>query len=261
MTGGNNNTASGDRSAVCGGDANIASGTRSSISGGFTNDATAFSWIGGGQNNLAGGALADYDARHADLVAQRKLLAEREDEASQLALERLEGLDTIGAPDFDAVLLPQGGKRLQAIAPLLAYYDVDPAEVRYLGTAHWDDVRLGTEPALAGGWFTAPPPALWRSFRDRYKETYNKVPPRIAALAYDATALAAVLTRRALETGRDPDFGPDVLTQPSGFAGIDGVFRFLPTGEVQRRLAVLELRRGGFQVLDRAPNDFRQFGF
>ena len=206
-------------------------------------------------------ALADYDARHADLVAQRELLAEREDEASQLALERLEGLDTIGVPDFDAVLLPQGGKRLQTIAPLLAYYDVDPAEVRFLGTAHWDDVRLGTEPALAGGWFTAPPPDLWRSFRDRYKETYDKVPPRIAALAYDATALAAVLTRRALQNGQDPDFGPVVLTQPSGFAGIDGVFRFLPTGEVQRRLAVLELRRDGFQVLDRAPNDFRQIGF
>ena len=43
--------------------------------------------------------------------------------------------------------------------------------------------------------------------------------------------------------------------------GVFDRFRFLPNGEVERRLAVLELRRNGFAVLDAAPRDFRQVGF
>jgi ABC-type branched-subunit amino acid transport system substrate-binding protein len=201
-------------------------------------------------------ALADYEARHRALLQQRKILAGRSDEAAKRALKRLDGLDTLGAPDFQAVVLPEGGKRLQTVAPLLAYYDVDPAEVRYLGTALWDDVRLGTEPALAGGWFTAPPPAPWTSFRERYEKIYGNAPPRIAALAFDATALAAVLTRSAVESGGEPDFSRPVITQPGGFAGVDGLFRFRDSGDVERSLAVLEMRRGGFEVREDAPSSF-----
>jgi len=78
--------------------------------------------------------LGNYDARRQALVAQRRILAARPDDASQLALKRLDRLETLGAPDFQAVLLPAGGQRLQAIAPMLAYFDIDPAEVRYLFT-------------------------------------------------------------------------------------------------------------------------------
>lgn len=202
--------------------------------------------------------LADYDARRQVLLNQRQLLAARGDEAAKLALKRLDGLETLGPPDFQAVILPDGGRRLQAIAPLLAYFDVDPAEVRFLGTALWDDPELGSEPALQGGWFTAPPPALWTAFRERYQRTFGEAPPRLATLAYDTAALAAVLARGALESGQEPDFSQAVLTQPSGFAGIDGVFRLLPSGEVERTLAILEMRRGGFKVIDEAPRNFQQ---
>ncbi|MFQ5775776.1 MAG: penicillin-binding protein activator [Kiloniellaceae bacterium] len=206
-------------------------------------------------------ALADYDVRRQALLAQRQVLAARADEAAKLALKRLDGLETLGAPDFDAVVVPAGGKRLQTVAPLLAYFDVDPAEVRYLGTAEWADPRLGAEPTLAGGWFTAPPPELWETFRKRYRTSFGKEPPRIAALAYDATALAAVLARRAVDANEKVDFSRAALTQPSGFSGVDGVFRFLPDGDIERRLAVLELRRGGFKVLDEAPRTFQEVAY
>ena len=202
--------------------------------------------------------LADYDARREELLKQRQILAARDDDAAKAALKRLDGLETLGPPDFQAVILPNGGRRLQAIAPLLAYFDVDPAEVRFLGTALWDDPELGSEPALQRGWFTAPPPILWTAFRERYKETFGDAPPRLATLAYDTTALAAVLARQALESRQEPDFSQIALTQPSGFAGIDGAFRFQPTGEVERTLAILEMRRNGFKIIDEAPRNFQQ---
>ncbi len=169
----------------------------------------------------------------------------------------LSPLVTALGTDMDAVLLPEGGNRVRVLAPLLAYHDIDPAQVRFLGTALWDDPTLGLEPTLIGGWFAAPDPAPWSDFSRRYRELHAEAPPRLATLAYDATALAAVLGRAAA----GPDFTPATLTQPNGFAGIDGIFRLTPEGAVERGLAVLEVQREGAVVIDPAPRSFEEVGF
>ncbi len=198
--------------------------------------------------------LASYEARAAALAAERAALAGRQDQASIEALERLNRYDTLGEIGFDAVLLPEGGARLRSVAPLLPFYDIDPAEVRLLGTALWQDPDLGVEPALVGGWFAAPQPELWEAFERRYRAIYEATPPRVASLAYDATALAAVLAR----SGGAEGFTMDALMQPSGFIGTDGVFRFREDGTVERALAVLELQREGIIVVDPAPQSFEE---
>jgi hypothetical protein len=203
-------------------------------------------------------ALANYDERHEALLELKEELERRNDEDSARQLKELEHIDTIGSPDFDAILLPVGAKNLMTIAPLLAYYDVDPDEVQFLGTAFWADPRLGSEVTLQGGWFAAPPPAMWDEFKVRYEATYKSQPVKVASLAYAATALAAVLTRRATDAGRAPDFSTAAITQASGFAGMDGIFRFLPNGEIQRGLAVLEMTEKGLVLLDAAPQSFEE---
>ncbi len=204
--------------------------------------------------------LAQYDERHQALLEERaKLEASGDDEAAKMALKRLENLDTLGKPDFDAVLLPLGGRSLLSVAPSLAYFDVDPVEIHYLGTALWDDPSLGTEPSLVGGWFAAPPPALWDGFRARYEQTYGSAPPRVATLAYDLVALSAVMARTTAGTGLPADFGVAALTQPSGFAGVDGIFRFTADGVVERGLAILEMERNQLRELEAAPQSFEAF--
>lgn len=202
--------------------------------------------------------LANYDARVAELNRQRAALRARGDQASQRALARLRGLDTVGDPGFDAIFLPEGGTRLRTLGPLLAFFDVDPKEVQYLGSSLWYDASLGSEPTLQGGWFAAPAPAQWIAFRDRYRRLFGDVPPRVAALGYDSTALAAVLARRASEADQFVVYDSELLAQPSGFSGVDGIFRFLPSGAVQRGLSVLELQRDDFIVRDPAPETFEQ---
>jgi branched-chain amino acid transport system substrate-binding protein len=159
--------------------------------------------------------------------------------------------------DYDALLLPEGGARLKALAPLLPYYDIDPDKVHFLGTGLWDEAGIGAEPALANGWYAAPPPADRADFEQHFKDLYHRAPPRLATLAYDATALAAVLARS--EGGAD--FSATALTNPSGFAGVDGIFRLRPDGLVQRGLAVLEVHRDGNAVIDPAPETFQAQGF
>lgn len=168
----------------------------------------------------------------------------------------VDGVDPNIARPVDGLLLPEGGARLRALAPLLPFFDIDPRAVRFLGTGLWDDPSLSTEPALVGGWYAGPAPEGFADFSRRFEQGFGRRPPRLASLAYDATALVGILARRTDTTTPFDDRG---LSNPDGFAGYDGIFRFQADGLVQRGLAVLEIqRRGGGRVIDPAPASFQQ---
>lgn len=194
--------------------------------------------------------LANYNERRRALLDQIGELKKRGGEIAKRAIKRLKKRQTIGELPFDALLVADGGERLQAIAALLPFYDVDPDKIRFLGTGRWDEPGIGKEPALVGGWFAAPPPGRRKRFDSRYKKTYGKVPPRLVTLAYDATALAAVLARS------NSDFGPEALTTKSGFDGRDGIFRFRADGTSERGLAVIQVQPRGELVISKAPQNF-----
>jgi branched-chain amino acid transport system substrate-binding protein len=159
--------------------------------------------------------------------------------------------------DYDALFLPEGGSRIKVLAPQLPYFKIDPDQVKFLGTGIWDDPNIGTEPALDGGWYAAPAPAARAPFEQRFAQLYRHSPPRLATLGYDATALAAVLARAP----QGPDFSDQALTNPNGFSGLDGIFRFRANGLVQRGLAVLQVQRGGNTIIDPPPQTFQNLGF
>ena len=154
---------------------------------------------------------------------------------------------------FDALLLPEGGDQLKQITRRLKTAGIASPQVRLLGSGLWDDASVSSEPALVGGWFAASPPDARREFQSRFQSTYGHAPPRLASLAFDAAALAAVLAK----AGGPAPFSHDAILNPSGFTGVDGLFRFTPQGLVQRGLAVLEVQPQGPVVVSPAPRDFR----
>lgn len=158
---------------------------------------------------------------------------------------------------FDAVFMPVGGTDAQTIGNLLSYYDLDAKNVRRLGTGLWDDAVVSHENNLAGGWFAAPDPTARKVFEQKYQSTYGTAPSRLASLGYDATALAAVLAKSGQARQGAPAFDRSAITNPNGFSGIDGIFRFRTDGLAERGLAVLELRNGSSLVVDPAPRSFQ----
>ncbi|WP_150002602.1 penicillin-binding protein activator [Iodidimonas gelatinilytica] len=199
--------------------------------------------------------LARYDSRRAAYLAEVRALEALGDDLSNEILKRLENQETLGEPGFDALLLAEGDPLLRSLGPLLPYYEIDPQRVQFLGTGLWDEPALTREPPLRGAWFPAPDPKAPRDFLKRYETAYGKSGPRIATLAYDGMALIATLARNPLKEER---FSAVVLENPAGFTGLDGAFRFGGNGVAQRRLAVLEIRRTGFQVIDSAPSGFQR---
>jgi branched-chain amino acid transport system substrate-binding protein len=157
---------------------------------------------------------------------------------------------------FDALLLPEGGAQLKQIARQLREAGLDPAQVRLLGSGLWDDPSIAGEPALDGGWFAASPPESRREFVSRFQATYGHPAPRLASLAFDAAALAAVVGASGGER-----FSHEAILNPRGFSGVDGLFRFTPQGLVQRGLAVLELEPQGNVAVSPAPQDFQDFSY
>ncbi|MGH7125253.1 MAG: penicillin-binding protein activator [Stellaceae bacterium] len=199
--------------------------------------------------------LAHYDSHRAAIDQQKKQLANARDPASQEALRRLnEGLaqNDLG---FDALLLPEGGQQFKLLGPLLPQYGIDPTKVHYLGTGLWDDPALMTEPELEGAWYAAPDPNGRADFEKRFASLYGHPPPRLATLAYDATALAAALSRGP----EGADFSTDALTNPNGFLGLDGIFRFRSDGRVERALAVIEIHKAGSTIVSPEPQSFTGF--
>ncbi len=196
--------------------------------------------------------LTDYNGRIAALEMEKRRLREQGDEASMAALKRLEDSQAWGGVDFEAVLLPEEGNLLRSLAPLLPYYDVDPRQVKFLGTGLWDNPEIMREPSLVGGWFAAPSPESREVFAVSYEQTFGAKPPRIASLAYDGVMLAATLS----DNPRGQRFRQPDITNPNGFFGIDGLFRFFPDGRNERGLSIIEVTSTGFEVIQPAPQSF-----
>jgi ABC-type branched-subunit amino acid transport system substrate-binding protein len=150
-----------------------------------------------------------------------------------------------------AILIPERGVLLRAIAPLLIVNKVDMTRTKLIGTSAWGEEDVTKEPALKGGWYAAPDPAAHAAFETRFEKAYGKKPTKLASLAYDAAALAASLGAN----------GPEGVTRnrlenADGFMGADGLFRFLPDGTAERGLAIIEVQQGATKVADPSPRRF-----
>jgi hypothetical protein len=146
---------------------------------------------------------------------------------------------TSGAIPFLAELLPENG--------------VNPAAVQFIGLQRLDIPESArTLSGLQGAWFALPDPALSAQFGARYQAAYGSPPHPIAGLGYDAIAAIGALVSQ----GQSNALTGQALTQPSGFAGVGGVFRLLPNGTNERALAVGQIQNNQVIVIDPAPRSF-----
>ena len=190
--------------------------------------------------------VSAYESRRGPVDAQiRAARAARTGEGRRQA--ELIGRSRIPPPPMDALLLADTGERLGTIASLLPYYDLDPPAVRVLGPALWAASATRSDADLRGAWFAAPDPNARAAFDAQYQAQYGAPAPGLADFAYDAASIARVL---AGEGG----YSAAALTRREGFSGVNGVLALQPDGAVRRGLALFELRRGGPEVVEPAPD-------
>jgi ABC-type branched-subunit amino acid transport system substrate-binding protein len=153
---------------------------------------------------------------------------------------------------YDAVLIADGGRfASQAAAQLKTAGSASP---RLLGTDLWSgETVIATTPALRGAWFSAVSDTRFRQFSTSYKTRFGAQPYRIATLGYDAVLLTLRIARD-WRTGSQ--FPLARLVDSGGFIGLDGAFRFRPTGVIERALEVREVQASGIVPVSPAPARF-----
>jgi len=156
-----------------------------------------------------------------------------------------------------AVLIPDSGQSLQTVGSFLAYKNISPRTVKFLGTGLWDNPDTLKEASLQGGWFASSDPKLREIFAQKYESVYGDRPEQpIIGLAFDAVAAAGALMVEAAKANDSYPFTPKRITDPTGFAGVNGIFRFKSNGLNERGLAVMEVGASSFNVVDPAPSTF-----
>jgi ABC-type branched-subunit amino acid transport system substrate-binding protein len=197
--------------------------------------------------NVVEGAIKQYaGSRSAKIVALQRYNQNASDIGS--AVRRI-------APSLrqaDLIVIADGAESTGVLVQALAASGVTAKRVQFAGAGLWDDQNVFNMKDLEGAWFAAPDTAGFRAFAQRYRQRFGTEPARTASLAFDAVSLVAQLVK----TQGPNRFSEEVLTNRSGFAGVDGVFRFRNDGTCERSLAVMEIRGGASRVVHPAPANF-----
>jgi len=167
--------------------------------------------------------------------------------SADAAARRLAQLGTI-----DAVLIADNGRAAITTVPALRRSGLRTAKI--LGTDLWniDGTLAGSSP-LYGAWFASVSDTLYTQYATKYRARFGKAPLRLSSLGYDSVLLVARVARDWRPGTRFP-IGQ--LTDPQGFIGVDGAFRFNPNGMTDRMLEVQEIQAGKFVTVSAAPSQF-----
>ena len=147
---------------------------------------------------------------------------------------------------------------LPILTQLIVENGLDPSITQFIGLQRWDIPANALElPPLQGGWFALPAPGPSSEFRNRYRATYSDSPHTIAGLAYDGIAAIGALVK----AGKSNALTVSGLTQATGFAGVNGIFRLRTDGTIERGLAIATIRDNKLVVIEPAPRSFGGAGF
>ncbi|WP_323014269.1 ABC transporter substrate-binding protein [Devosia sp.] len=164
-------------------------------------------------------------------------------EASQIVAQALPEMQR---GMIDALFLPD---RASAPAFGAALAAAGVKDVQIIGSAEWDnDKAILNSAALAGAVYAAPDPAGMNAIRADYQRQFGAAPHPMATIAYTATILANVNTLSLA----NPPYSPAALTNPQGFNGRDGLFRFQANGRSDYALVLKKVAPGGAQMVEGA---------
>ena len=172
---------------------------------------------------------------------------DRTSESAAAAAKRLQAKGS-----YDALLIADNGRAAMMVAPHARKFGGKNAQI--LGVELWNtESALANDANLRGAWYASISDTLYPQFSGRYKTRFGKDPYRLSTLGYDAALLTV---RVAKDWTFGTPFPMNRLTDPDGFAGLDGTFRFLTDGRSERMLEISQVNAGGFVVIDAAPAAF-----
>ena len=139
-----------------------------------------------------------------------------------------------------ALFIPDGGSKAEEIANLLFINQKNDRYIQLIGTSKLDgDINIQNNPYMDQVIFVGSNPEKYQKFYDNYLKIYRKEPVKITSMVYD---LINVIDKFYEKFEDGYVVNKKTLLDPNGFDGIDGKFRFLPNGLVDRHLYVIQMQ-------------------
>ena len=197
--------------------------------------------------------MTRYDTRRAQLKQEEKKYAVAAAGGNAEAIRmmnKLKKLDSYGDIGFDTVLIPDAGASLKSAIAMFGYYDVFAPEVKFIGTSIWDGTPLNNESTMRGSWYPTLAKQNSAYFVNKYTQLFGEKPSSLYAFGYDAVALAEAISRNGTDNLEAK------ITNPEGYLGVNGVFRFFENGSNQHSLDIKEIRNNGNYIVSAGPRKF-----
>jgi ABC-type branched-subunit amino acid transport system substrate-binding protein len=133
--------------------------------------------------------LTNYNQRKNNLETRKNALKKKDDDQSSKELEILERLFTLGAVDFDSIIVIDFGSSLKTVLASLAYSDIDDTAVLISTVNQWFDENIFKENTFKNLYFPSVDMKQFKKYNENYFSLFGVNPDEITILAYDALGL------------------------------------------------------------------------
>ena len=155
-------------------------------------------------------------------------------------------LPLIQSGQVDTLFIPDRATA-PSIGVLLEAAGIDKTKLLIIGSADWEnDFNIPQTPFLNGAIFPAIDDAGQLALKPEYEAKFGSSPHPFTTITYTATLLA---NSSALSKSIPP-YNRTLLTNPSGFKGRDGLFRFFNNGKSEYALIIKAVGNGGSYRVD-----------
>ncbi len=154
---------------------------------------------------------------------------------------------------FEALFIPDYAERIGLLAPQLAYYGVEKAQL--LGISGWNNPDLTrvagnyVEGAVfPDGFFAFSPYLFVKDFVDRFQALHQQEPSILDAQGFDAANIVLKLLEDPQVRTRE-DLR-DALGSLKNYPGVTGATSFNAQGEAEKVLYLLQVRNGNIEQIN-----------
>ena len=133
--------------------------------------------------------LTNYSQRKEKLKTKKNILKKRDDEQSKKELKILDQLYTLGAVNFDSIIIIDFGNSLKSVLASLVFSDVDDKLVTFVTVNQWFDESIFRENSVNNLYFPSIDMKQFKKYNKNYYKTFSIRPDEITILSYDALGL------------------------------------------------------------------------
>jgi len=185
--------------------------------------------------------LTNYKQRQKNLERRKKILKKLDTERAKKELKILDSLYTLGAVNFDSIIIIDFGSSLKSVLASLVYSDVDDKTVLFTTINQWFDESIFRENSVKNLYFPSVDLKQFKKYNEKYFNTFGLKPDEITILAYDALGLINYVWKKNNNVKNINDF-----FIKEEIKGKIGTFKF-KDNKVLQKLKIYKIEKNKFK--------------